>query len=546
MLILLISLPIFIALADKYAANGALRKTLGEKLSDATVSISAELNRVNVKPIDRCETPIGSARYRLALVNGVWQLMRSSPGDRAIQSSPARTPYSVDVSGPTLKLTQTEPGDSCRFEVRLEGVDTYHSVGVTAATDLPTDPESREFRVYEQEDYVPIFGYHFVMPDDKAGGNSLEVPLSAFVAQVEYATNVMGCRWITFGELMKGYVLPQKKAPRRACVMTFDDGRRDNFEVAAPVLREYGIRASFYIITGRPGKAGAFMNWNQIDALYREGHEIGSHTVTHIGAIMSGNDFDRIIYEVWQSRQTLEARGYPIDTFAYPQGAWSPTTVEALKATGYLGARAIGKQTNLRDRRALTISMDPDFIWHMNYSRPEVNSTSMKPLVGEQIAAALGYNTWWQFEEGHRVNYGEVGIHKLNITPASFASVLLHPGSSITNKFIVSRAGAYTLEMFIATGFGRDFGAEIDTQAFRVYMDGVELKEKTPTDDCLRYGIAIYCSVYVSAQLDAGVHTLTVESGDEVSLDRYRLFQTHTLETMYEVVITEYGRSAAH
>lgn len=38
--------------------------------------------------------------------------------------------------------------------------------------------------------------------------------------------------------------------PQRAAVITFDDGYRDNHDVALPLLREHGMRAAFFIATG--------------------------------------------------------------------------------------------------------------------------------------------------------------------------------------------------------------------------------------------------------------------------------------------------------
>jgi peptidoglycan/xylan/chitin deacetylase (PgdA/CDA1 family) len=40
-----------------------------------------------------------------------------------------------------------------------------------------------------------------------------------------------------------------KPLPRRAVVVTFDDGYADNAEIVAPILSRFGIRASFYLTT---------------------------------------------------------------------------------------------------------------------------------------------------------------------------------------------------------------------------------------------------------------------------------------------------------
>ncbi|MET0508511.1 MAG: polysaccharide deacetylase family protein [Burkholderiaceae bacterium] len=51
-----------------------------------------------------------------------------------------------------------------------------------------------------------------------------------------------GCRRLYAGRL-----------PPRAAMLTFDDGYRDNFEVAMPLLRARGLSAAFFIATGYSG-----------------------------------------------------------------------------------------------------------------------------------------------------------------------------------------------------------------------------------------------------------------------------------------------------
>jgi peptidoglycan/xylan/chitin deacetylase (PgdA/CDA1 family) len=66
--------------------------------------------------------------------------------------------------------------------------------------------------------------------------------------------------------------LQQGTLPARAGAVTFDDGYRDNAELAAPLLRRHGVPATFFVATGFLD--GGIM-WNDviIDALRRTAHD---------------------------------------------------------------------------------------------------------------------------------------------------------------------------------------------------------------------------------------------------------------------------------
>jgi peptidoglycan/xylan/chitin deacetylase (PgdA/CDA1 family) len=76
-------------------------------------------------------------------------------------------------------------------------------------------------------------------------------------------------------------------------VITFDDGYADNAELAAPVLKRYGLPATFYVATRfidsetqvpwdvSAGIRSRWMTREQVRALHEAGHEIGAHTRTH-------------------------------------------------------------------------------------------------------------------------------------------------------------------------------------------------------------------------------------------------------------------------
>lgn len=117
----------------------------------------------------------------------------------------------------------------------------------------------------------------------------------------------------------------------RELAITFDDGYRDNYECAAPILRAVGLPATFFVVSGFIGTASVawwdascpvqhpWMTWEQVQGLHREGFDVGAHTSTHIdlGTVSGAEAWNEIV----NSRRVLEERlCAPVDLFAYPYG----------------------------------------------------------------------------------------------------------------------------------------------------------------------------------------------------------------------------------
>lgn len=169
---------------------------------------------------------------------------------------------------------------------------------------------------------VPILLWH------RLDGSSFDRATVASFAEQIRALSEAGWRTLTMADLAdavdKGSVKP------RRLVLTFDDGY-DDAPMAAAMLEEAGLRATFYLITNRVGEPG-YMTWDDARALMAAGHEIGSHTANHLDLTSQPLEVKRAEIDDAQAAFKRELGREPV-TFAYPYGLLDAQTVEVVADT---------------------------------------------------------------------------------------------------------------------------------------------------------------------------------------------------------------------
>jgi peptidoglycan/xylan/chitin deacetylase (PgdA/CDA1 family) len=193
-----------------------------------------------------------------------------------------------------------------------------------------------------------VLGYHGVATASRRDDLSrLLIAPDQFRAQVE-ALLEAGFRFLTLVELARladGGVPPAGYAS-----LTFDDGMRNNHEVALPILSEYGVTATVYVTIGfidgtspwiGPGGGDAMLTREQLRELVAAGWELGAHTMTHPD--LSALAYEDCLRETRDSREALEAiGGAPVETFAYPFGRYGPAAIAAARDSGMIAAVTTG------------------------------------------------------------------------------------------------------------------------------------------------------------------------------------------------------------
>jgi peptidoglycan/xylan/chitin deacetylase (PgdA/CDA1 family) len=185
---------------------------------------------------------------------------------------------------------------------------------------------------------VPILVYHSVMPHhpgQTAEQRVLNVDDAVFETQMRYLVDG-GYHVVSFAALVDALV-GRDTLPNRAVVITFDDGWGNQYRHAFPILRRFGLTATFFVFTTPIGKDPKLMTWEQLRELQDAGMTIGSHTRTH--PVLP--DYHAALHnEVQMSREDIkEHLGRAPDFFAYPFGAWDSLSAAWARTAGYRAAR---------------------------------------------------------------------------------------------------------------------------------------------------------------------------------------------------------------
>lgn len=152
--------------------------------------------------------------------------------------------------------------------------------------------------------------------------------------------------------------------PGRHAFLSFDDGYRDNLELAAPLLREHGFAASVFVLpdfvdTGAPldwpevaDRLERFpavmrsMDWPMVVALAEAGWEVGSHGLRHAHLPLLGDE--ELRQELLDSRRRIEERLGSCESLAYPFGEWDARVAAAAAEAGYSFAYSLPDRHQLR------------------------------------------------------------------------------------------------------------------------------------------------------------------------------------------------------
>lgn len=151
------------------------------------------------------------------------------------------------------------------------------------------------------------------------------------------------------------FLVNNNPVPNKSVIITFDDGYKDNYKNAFPILKEFSFKATIFVITSTIDKEKDFLTSNELKEMSSCNIGIESHTVNHDN--LNSLDYDAQIKTLKDSKEFLEKiLGKEVKYIAYPYGKWNENTLKAVKSAGYnMAFTTIGGWSN-KDQGLYTLN----------------------------------------------------------------------------------------------------------------------------------------------------------------------------------------------
>lgn len=200
---------------------------------------------------------------------------------------------------------------------------------------------------------LPTLTYHYIRvvenPEVDKLGFALSVTPENFKKQMQYLVD-HDYQTISPDDLYNA-LKEGKNLPPKSVLLTFDDGYRDFYQNAFPVLKKHNLKATVFVVTNFVGdKDKRYLTWEQIKEMDKSDLVmIGSHSQNHANLIKSS----KATQEISQSKAIIEKQlGHEISTFAYPGGQFNAKVANLVsKATYQLAfTTQIGTKMSFEER----------------------------------------------------------------------------------------------------------------------------------------------------------------------------------------------------
>lgn len=246
----------------------------------------------------------------------------------------------------------------CEYDILAKEHDGVYPNNQTLSLEACKKSEDRSIRSFElkqKASTVPILTYHRIIAENDIGKahlingkrNTMITTKEDFERQMNYLKE-NGFMALSLKELYH-FLVGELDVPKKSVVITFDDGFKDNYVEAYPILKKHDFTAVNFIITGAitnrmnhyiPKNVQYFSKKELIRSC--DIFEFQSHTYRfHKKEEDSRGELDSYLVtrpkkEILEDIRTtiFHLHGDKLG-FAYPYGRYSPKTIEVIKELGF-------------------------------------------------------------------------------------------------------------------------------------------------------------------------------------------------------------------
>lgn len=205
-------------------------------------------------------------------------------------------------------------------------------------------------------DGISVLMYHYFYDDEKGetAKNSNYTSKTSFEEQLKYLKD-NNYYFPTMKEINM-YLDKKIELPKKSVVITMDDGEASNYTIAYPLALKYKIPMTMFIVTSWTNVNDSLQK-SMTDSGYitfqshsHDMHKGGCAGQNH-GALMQCIDYNEGVNDLKKSKELIGNA----DSFAYPCGDHTDTTIKMLKEAGYTLAftTSYGRVTRNQEKLAL-------------------------------------------------------------------------------------------------------------------------------------------------------------------------------------------------
>ncbi len=224
-------------------------------------------------------------------------------------------------------------------EIQAQTFNTFPSMDTTLpklqTNAVVSSVSEKQVGTEEFEVKVPILTYHHVR-DVLLVADRSDIEFSVSPKSLEEQLSYLhdkGFQTLSLNDLAASFE-NREPLPPKSVILTFDDGFRDFYTNAFPLLKKYNMRAVSFYVVGY-SKFPGYMDTQMLREIHNSGLvDVQAHSMSHLMLTKLTPEEQRS--EIFESKRILEEiLSKKVNYFAYPYGDFDQNIINLVREAGY-------------------------------------------------------------------------------------------------------------------------------------------------------------------------------------------------------------------